>query len=184
MNVGAAAAGGAVLWFLHADTAPAAGHVAALRRALSNPRVVGGAFEFGFRERSFGLRIVEWVNRARYRTRKRFYGDQGIFVRRSAFEAVGGFPEAGLMEDARLCRDLRRLGRLRIVRPVLRTSARRFLDGGVWRVFWLDIRIWWTDFVGGDVQRWAARYRAANLEAPEATEPGDRCPSGSGRRAS
>jgi rSAM/selenodomain-associated transferase 2 len=179
MNAGAAAATGDVLWFLHADTAPGPDHPAGIRRALRDPKVVGGAFEFGFRERHPGLTFVVVVNRVRYRLRKRFYGDQGIFVRREAFESVGGFPEAPLMEDSRLCGKLRRVGRLKLVRPVLRTSARRFLSGGVMRVFRLDVRIWWTDLVGGDVERFAERYRAENLR-----EPGGRCPSDTGRRAS
>ena len=81
--------------------------------------------------------------------------------------------------------ELRRIGRLKITRPVLRTSARRFLVGGVMKVFWLDVRIWWTEFVGGDVERFANRYRAENLGGPgRLREPGGRCPSGTGRRAS
>ena len=76
---------------------------------------------------------------------------------------VGGFAEYGLMEDAHLCRDLERIGKLVLVPSILPTSARRFLAGGVLRVLWLDVRIWLTDQVGGDVQRFAERYREENL---------------------
>ena len=79
------------------------------------------------------------------------------------FERLGGFPEYELMEDAHFCRDMQRLGRLRLIRSVLPTSARRFLQGGVLTVLWFDARIWWTDLVGGDVQAFAAAYRESNL---------------------
>ena len=37
-------------------------------------------------------------------------GDQAIFVRRAAFEALGGYAPIPLMEDVELSRRLRRLG--------------------------------------------------------------------------
>jgi len=163
LNAGAAAASGDVLWFLHADTPPRPGHVDRIRNALGDPGVLGGAFEFGFRETHWKLGVVVFINRVRYRLRKRFYGDQGIFLRREALERVGGFPEYALMEDAHLCRNVQRHGRLRLIRSVLPTSARRFLNGGVFTVLWLDVRIWWLDLLGRDVQRFAARYRKENL---------------------
>jgi len=162
-NAGAAAATGAILWFLHADTHPQAGQVDRLCTTLENPHVVGGAFEFGFRERARHLAVVTLINRIRYRIRPHYFGDQGIFVRRAAFEALGGFAEYGLMEDAHLCRDLCRFGRLVLIRSILPTSARRFLTGGVLRVFLFDTRVWLTDMTGGDVQRFAAQYRTENL---------------------
>jgi len=184
-NAGAAAATGEIFWFLHADTHPRAGQVERLRAALGNPRVVGGAFEFGFRERARDLAVVTLANRVRYRIRPRYYGDQGIFARRTAFEAVGGFAGYALMEDAHLCRDLGRRGRLVLIRSILPTSARRFLAGGVLRVLWFDVRVWLTDMTGGDVQRFAARYRAENLARATAvtsrTSPPGRRRSGSNR---
>lgn len=164
LNAGAAAAGGEVLWFLHADTPPGPGHVAMIRAALGDPNVLGGAFEFGFREKHWKLSVVVFINRVRYRLRKRFYGDQGIFIRRAALERVGGFAEYPLMEDAHFCRDVQRYGRLRLIRTVLPTSARRFLNGGVFTVLWFDVRVWWRDLLGRDVQRFAERYRKENLE--------------------
>jgi hypothetical protein len=55
------------------------------------------------------------------------YGDQAVFVRRAAFERVGGFPEQPLFEDVELARRLRRIGRLRTVPATVQASGRRFL---------------------------------------------------------
>ena len=62
------------------------------------------------------------------------YGDQALFVRRDAFEALRGYADLPIMEDVDLVRRLRRRGRLfRSARPAI-TSARRWeRDGWVSR---------------------------------------------------
>jgi len=62
------------------------------------------------------------------------YGDQGIFLRRSIFEAMDGYAEIPLMEDIDLMRRLPRYGQRFLIRhyPVT-TSARRFVEHGVVR---------------------------------------------------
>jgi hypothetical protein len=55
------------------------------------------------------------------------YGDQAPFVRRSAFDAVGGFPAQPLMEDLEFSLRLRRLGRIERVPGRVQVSGRRFI---------------------------------------------------------
>src|SRR5262249_29630301 len=55
------------------------------------------------------------------------YGDQALFVRRDAFDRVGGFPDQPLMEDLELSLRLRRVGRIVTAPATVRVSARRFL---------------------------------------------------------
>jgi hypothetical protein len=55
------------------------------------------------------------------------YGDQALFVRRTAFDQVGGFPAQPLFEDLELARRLWRVGRIRTVPACVRVSGRRFL---------------------------------------------------------
>ena len=81
LNEAAESATGDVFLFLDADTLVPQGYDESMERALTNPNVVGGAFEFCLDGEEFGLRVVEFVNRIRYRIRQRYYGDQGIFVR-------------------------------------------------------------------------------------------------------
>ncbi|MEQ1508405.1 MAG: glycosyltransferase, partial [Myxococcota bacterium] len=55
------------------------------------------------------------------------YGDQALFVRRSAFDRVGGYPDQPLFEDLELARRLWTVGRIAIAPGRVRVSARRYL---------------------------------------------------------
>ena len=129
MNVGARAARGDVLLFLHADVSLPPDATTWVARALAEPGVVAGAFRV--RTRADGgrnwlgplLRLAD----VRSRLTRLPYGDQALFVRRETFERAGGFPDQPLMEDVELARRLRRLGRIRIVPAVVQASGRRFL---------------------------------------------------------
>jgi len=80
MNAGAARARAEVLWFLHADSFPPAQALPLIRQALSHERVVGGAFAHRFTESLWSLRVINWMNRLRYRLTHNYYGDQGLFA--------------------------------------------------------------------------------------------------------
>ena len=54
------------------------------------------------------------------------YGDSGFFMRRSAYEAAGGFRAHPIFEDLDLLRRLRKQGRFVRVDCTLVTSARRW----------------------------------------------------------
>ncbi|WP_017729862.1 glycosyltransferase [Nafulsella turpanensis] len=153
---------GDVLFFLDADTIVPEHYDSEIKNSLKDPKVVGGAFEFSFDRFSIPLYLITLVNRIRYRYRKRFYGDQGIFVRRDAYLKAGGWPERNLLEAAYLCRNLQKYGKLKLIRKSTLTSSRRFTDGGVWKVFAHDIYIWGRDLLGLDVEKYAASYWAKN----------------------
>ncbi len=59
------------------------------------------------------------------------YGDQGIFIRRSVFESIGGFPETPLMEDVMISLRLRREGRLAVLPARIFVSPRRWRQCGI-----------------------------------------------------
>lgn len=143
LAAGIARARGEVVLLLDADSRLPPGWDAAIAEALADPRVVGGAFELCFDGRGLRLRLVELVDRVRYRFGCLYYGDQGVFVRAAVLAEVGGVPQLPLMESAALCRRLKGIGRLRLVRHPILTSPRRFVEGGVLRVFALDIWLWW-----------------------------------------
>jgi len=131
MNAGAAASNGNLLLFLHADTMLAPGWEGEVRRVLSRPGVAAGAFAFRLDRRSAGLRFIELCVAWRCRLASMPYGDQGLFLRRDAFLAAGGFPDLPIMEDCELVRRLKKRGRI-IVSPVpATTSARRWQQRGI-----------------------------------------------------
>jgi hypothetical protein len=59
------------------------------------------------------------------------YGDQAIFVRRTHFEALGGYADVPFLEDVKLVQALRQRGVLVLVPLAVQTSARRWLRDGV-----------------------------------------------------
>jgi rSAM/selenodomain-associated transferase 2/rSAM/selenodomain-associated transferase 1 len=133
MNHGAAAARGEILLFVHADTELPAGYRDPIHTALRSPHTVSGAFSFRIREPFSGRSMVEWLANMRSRLWQLPFGDQGLFVRRWAFEYLGGFPDISLMEDYELVRRLKRLGKVVTLTPEARTSGRRWRELGVIR---------------------------------------------------
>jgi rSAM/selenodomain-associated transferase 2 len=173
LNAGAAVASGDVLLFLHADTVLPHGFAATIRRALANPDVVGGAFEFEWGPHPLNrgwnhalLKVVVFCNRFRYRRAGGFFGDQGIFVRRAVFHRLGGFPECRLMEDLRFSLALSRLGRTAILRPPALTSPRRFVTRGVLRQFVMDLTLLTCESWGVRPDALWTRYNDLNHGTP------------------
>jgi rSAM/selenodomain-associated transferase 2 len=164
LNAGAARATGDVLLFLDADSIVPPGYDRAIEKALRDPHTVGGAFEFALDGPEFGLRIVEVINRIRYRIWPYYFGDQGIFVRADVFHRFGGFPRRRIMEASDLCRQLNQKGNLVLIHKPMKTSPRRFLQGGVYRVLAHDTRIWLLDFVRLSTERYAPAYQQNNRQ--------------------
>lgn len=63
LNAGAFAACGDILFFLHADFVPPESTFALIEHALSDPDVVGAAFEHCFAEPDWSLRTISAINR-------------------------------------------------------------------------------------------------------------------------
>ena len=133
MNLGAAAATGDVLVFLHSDTNLEEAHLAAIEAAMADPLVIGGAFFRKFDGRHPRLMWLESVARFLSSHGGTLYGDQSIFVRRDVFMKLGGFAKIPLMEDVEFSRRLRGAGKVAVLDPPVQSSARRHLRKGAWR---------------------------------------------------
>ncbi len=130
MNAGAHRARGHALVFLHADVELPGDAAWWIRSTLAQPGVVAGAFRTWTTDDGDGHRRPSpWLHLADIRSRyaRIPYGDQAIFVRREAFDSVGGYPEIALMEDIELSRRLADIGKLRVVPKSVAVSGRRFL---------------------------------------------------------
>ena len=133
MQVGAAAANGTILWFLHADTGVPDNPDQLILAALENGRTDWGRFDISLSDRHLVLRSVAYLMNLRSRISGIATGDQGIFVRRSLYVQVGGIPSLPLMEDIALSRVLKKHGRPACIRQKLLTSARRWQKYGIAR---------------------------------------------------
>jgi rSAM/selenodomain-associated transferase 2 len=133
MNLGAAASSGDVIVFQHCDTCLDDNHLEAIQSALSDPRVVGGAFFRKFDGRHPRLMWLESFSRFLTRHGGTLYGDQSIFVRRDIFEKLGGFARIPLMEDVEFSRRLRAAGKIAVLDPPVASSSRRHVRKGAWR---------------------------------------------------
>lgn len=172
LNLGANAARGSGLLFLHADSKLPRAYDVAILNALSKPSTVGGAFDFNWSSHDLShglnrqyLRAIRIINRIRFRWTGNFYGDQGIFVSAETFHRLGGFPEVPLMEDIKFSQKLKNAGKVAILSPAIRTSPRRFVSRGVLRQFACDLRLLTLDACGLTPDRLWQRYNDLNKSA-------------------
>jgi hypothetical protein len=134
MNAGAFDARANTLLFLHADTILPRGYATEIDTMLNTPGVSAGAFRLDVKGRGLKLRGVERAANWRSKRFQMPYGDQGLFVKRDAFEDSGGFPDIDIMEDYEWIKTMRRRGRIALVNAYVKTSARRWRAVGTWRL--------------------------------------------------
>jgi len=161
MNTGALAATGDVLLFLHADTQLPADADTLITGALAFSQPGGrvwGRFDVHIEGRPWMLRVVAAFMNARSRLSGIATGDQAFFMRREAFDAVGGFPHQPLMEDVEMSRRLLKLSRPVCLREQVRTSGRRWESRGVWPTIVLMWRLRWAYWRGAAPQALARLY--------------------------
>ncbi len=145
-NAGAKAADGEVLLFLHATIALPMGALSAIRETIVSG-YAGGGFNnrfAGIDNKTIRLRRILTLGspNSNHKNNLRFYGDNGIFVRKDAFESLNGFREIEIMEDYDFSKRMRqRFPVRRILEPTLVVSPRRQLRSGLLktRLQWITI---------------------------------------------
>ena len=131
MNTGAKIAKGDILLFLHGDTIVPLGWAELIKETLLDEGIIAGAFQLKIDSNLTGLRLIEIMVKARSHLLSLPYGDQGIFLRKTTFNQLGGFPEIPIMEDVELILKLKRLGKIKIMPEFVITSPRRWEKLGV-----------------------------------------------------
>ena len=159
MNNGAKQASGNVLWFLHADTLAPDNATQLILDTLENKKNQWGRFDIRLSGKHLLLRIVERLMNLRSRTSGIATGDQGIFVRREVFEAVGGFRQIPLMEDLEISKRLKRLSYPICLDEKLITSSRRWEKNGVLRTILLMWRLRLAYTFGVSPEKLARNYK-------------------------
>lgn len=134
MNAAAKHAKGDILWFIHADSRL---HKDSIKRIEASD-AQWGCFKLRFDSKKILMKIVAFNSGRRVKRRSIIFGDQGIFIRKSLFEAIGGYTNIPLMEDYKLSMDLKEMGiKPQVINLPITTSPRRFEKNGIWRTIFL-----------------------------------------------
>jgi len=146
MNCGAAQCSSDIINFIHVDTVIFSDHIEAVRQAMRDEAIAGGRLDVRLSGTHPMFRIIESMINLRSRLTKVSTGDQAMFVRRTVFERLGGFPDQALLEDVEMSLRLRRIGRIACLRQQVETSSRRWEQYGIMRtvllMWWLRFRYW------------------------------------------
>ncbi len=144
MNLGAEAATGDILCFLHADTFVPDDMVAVIEQTLTEQSVAAGGFislMVGSETTRWGVSLHNYLKtyyapllfrpHLFFRGLRLLFGDQVMFCRRTDFWDCGGFDSAlPILEEGDLCLKLVPRGRIRQVNRIVQSSDRRVARWG------------------------------------------------------
>lgn len=130
MNCGVQHAQGEWLLFLHADTLLPENALGAIQQ-LPETTLAGG-FQHRFSGSRRGLRLISWLHNFRCRCTRVFYGDQAMFIRKSLFTELGGFPEERVPEDLLFSEQIARVTTPVTINSYVITDSRKFEQAGIW----------------------------------------------------
>jgi rSAM/selenodomain-associated transferase 2 len=158
MNAGAKHACGDILLFLHADSRLPVDADRLIEHGLASTGKPWGRFDVTIDGKHPLLPVVAAAMNLRSRWTRIATGDQGIFVTRSLFERLGGYPSIPLMEDIALTAILRRQSAPLCISAKMTTAGRRWEKHGVLRTILLMWRLRLAYRLGADPADLALRY--------------------------
>jgi len=160
MNLGAEESSGDILFFLHCDSILPKGFVREIREGMKHS--LAGCLGIRFKNPSPLMRICSFISNHRVLDRRVMFGDQGIFVDRDCFFAMGKFPVLPLMEDYQFSLNLKKQGILPyLAKKRIITSDRRF-QGNFFQklsLMWKMNRLRARYRKGEDIEQLAKEYR-------------------------
>lgn len=160
LNAGSVFARGEFIVFLHADSQLDSDSLNQVCHAVQHkPLLVWGAMRQRIDSKQVIYRLLEYGNASRVQWRGLPFGDQAIFVRRSEYKRVGGYPEVKLMEDVELAQKLRKIQWPVLVPGHVIVSPRRWQTKGVLRQTMRNQFLQIAHAVGVSPDRLARFYR-------------------------
>ena len=126
LRAGVSASSGEWLLVVHADARLTAGALEEAEVALRQPGLRAAAWPLAIDAGGAWFRWLEWGAALRWRLFGLAYGDQGLLVARSLYDAAGGYPETRILEDAALIRRIARLAPVRHLRQPILADPRRW----------------------------------------------------------
>jgi len=159
MNMGAQNTKSEIILFLHIDTSISSSNISNIKKTY-NQGFLSGRFNIRLSKNSLSYRIISFFINTRSCLTKVSTGDQGIFVSRDAFIAVGGFPTIALMEDVALSKKLKTLGKVACLQDELITSSRRWEHHGIVKTVLLMWKLRLLYWLGINPEKLAKMYRS------------------------
>ncbi len=159
--VGIGQGDGDLIVMLHAGTRLDETAFARLLAKLNQkPHVAWGVMQHCYDTADVRMGLVQMVNVLRFRGFGIALGDQGIFIKRDALEAVGGMPEIPLMEDVELSQKMS-LFPAAATSPALTISSRHWKEKSFTKyslqVFWLILYYLFRKRLGYDIDKTARK---------------------------
>lgn len=157
MNIGAQQADGDILLFLHADTLIDKSADQSVVDALSCNQ--WGCFKVRFSSNKLIFKLIAFMMNLRSCMTSVATGDQTIFVQKSLFMKIGGFPDQVLMEDVQLSKNLKAHCKMSCLKHEVVTSSRRWEYYGISRTIVLMWGLRLAYFIGVSPAKLKLWYR-------------------------
>ncbi len=164
MNVGANFAKGEILIFLHADTYLPDNALALIRENIAE--TTWGRFDIRLTGSHWMLVVIAQMMNWRSRLTGIATGDQVIFVTKTVFNSVNGYANIALMEDINLCQRLKKLNPPLCLSAKVHSSARRWLEFGVFKIILLMWSLRLGYFLGENPDVLAQLYQQGRCWLP------------------
>lgn len=132
MNAGARVARGNILYFLHSDSLPPQDFDLSIINEITKGNKAG-CFRMKFDYNHPVLLVSQWFTRINHICCRG--GDQSLFVEKQLFEDIKGFDENLLIyEDNEIIHRLYAKKQFVVIKETIVTSARKYIQNGVWRL--------------------------------------------------
>lgn len=141
MNLGAFEAKSDIFLFVHVDMRLPEDAVVGVREKIRQG-FIGGGFVKRYEPANWMLNAYSFLqNTFLMKMMKCLVGSNAIFVSRSVFDAMHGYPEVSFLEDLIFSDCLSRKGRIAVINEAVRVSSRRYLETGILKQIFLNLRI-------------------------------------------
>ncbi len=146
-----------IFYFLHADTLPPEGFTDDITTAI-NAGNSAGCYRLSFDYDHWFLKANCWFTRFDVDSIR--FGDQSLFVTKEKFLEVGGFCEKHIvLEDQQFIRRIKKVARFTIIQKPIITSARKYLENGIYKTQALFFLVYFMYRLGFSQQRLVSTYR-------------------------
>lgn len=157
MNFGASKAQCEIIYFLHADSIPPENYSSIIEEAFKN-KFTSGSFRLEFDHQHWFLKANAWFTRFDVNAIR--FGDQSLFITKNVFEKCSGFDENLLiMEDQEIIYRIKKYSNFTVMNGAVITSARKYLDNGIYRMQAVFFRIWFLYYLGYSQEKLLKIYK-------------------------